>query len=110
MTPKEGAVKAVRTHWCQLGIESGFDVCRRNWDGIRIDRLENHDSESHAWDRVAELNARAVIAALREPSEMMITKMSTGRVERPSGFKDHRRTRAAEWRAGIDAALAEGET
>ena len=129
MTPVEKVAQVIRTHWCQLGAEGGYDVCRCRSiasDGVQIDRLEHYDSETLAWDRAAELNARAAIAALREPTDVMLIAAA-----QTSGMKavdslivfagihgmtlDDRRIRPNSpleeaWCAMIDAALSEDET
>ena len=91
MTPIEGAARAVREELNPAVLSSGRDLVEQTMDG-----------EDYA------AIARAVIAAIREPSDHILLEMREPLGTHSDGFAVSHTNRDS-WRAGIDAALAEGE-
>ena len=98
MTPVEKAAQAIRTYSYSC-IGDNYVVWRD------MEQVEVHATEAKAHERTNMLNARAVIAALLEPTVEMVLKGTMARTH-PSLAQNV----VDQWQAMINAALSESET
>lgn len=87
-------------------IERLAEIIAPEWFGDASDMLNNYPDQHIHYQNAAKAKVRAVLTALREPTEVML--QSGGEVLRESVITRTMFAKAV-WQAMIDAALNEGE-
>lgn len=101
MTPLERAARALMKSQDGLPTEKPADWTEEMW----LDEQQSQQTiEDETWPEFVD-DVRAVLAAIREPSEGMVC----AHIEAEDCFDDRPRQAIVDWQAMIDQALAEGE-